>query len=1095
MFYPIENGNVYEVPDNSFGFIFKCNLPPIGFGVNSITGQLQKTDVICRSDNPEEQYWDRFTLPKDWISRRKQEKERQKFDKYYYDPYCENIRGQEWNRRLCGVWFWNYNPKTKKSDLFYLTGTHYLYATYWKFQGKFMDFRINDMEAWYVVKYCETDPDSLGINEITKRKLGKCFKINTLIRMYDGSVKKVQDIEDGDLVMGDDSSDRMAYGCTQGEEEMFDIIPNKGEKFTVNKSHILHCIKSTYSNKKREIKRVPIDITVEDYFKLSNSQKHCLTLKRVGWGKWQSKNHIVEPYFLGIWLGDGSSKTLQITNEDEDVVDYLKLFCERNNLNYRNFGQVSKSGNKLQHSISNRVAMNVSCLDNGGWVEFDNKEAMMRHLGKHPKTPLKTFGKYKNGEIIVNSISSNHIWEEIKRYSLKNNKHIPSDYLLDSRENRLNLLAGLIDSDGTLVIHKNGNPAHFKIALSNNYPDLQNDLITLIRSLGFYCGVGVEKKANAKVFTIFGDIENIPTKIKRKKAWKVDRTYDSLITGFKVKSVGVDKYYGFAVNDNHLFLLADGTIVHNTAKLGCWLYERTSRRPSNKHAGLQSKSDPDAEEVMKKAIIQPWQKLPDFFRPIYDTMKGDDPTELRFFHTSRRGSSTENEREEEDALESWIDFGASGVSVYDGPELDSYGADEAGKTKKPVSIKERQNTVRFCSEIDGSMIGKHYYTTTVEIEEGEEDNYEFQEMTAGSNPTDRNKNNRTKTGLYTYFLPAQKGMLFDKYGYPDEEKAITWLLNERKKLEEDGDLRGLSSFKRKNPMTFKEAFSADGSHTLYNPEVLNEQIDSIVWNNELTEFGDLKWHKDSPFYIEETLASGDKIQKLNKLIWEANPKGRFEKVKGWFPKDSNKVYENNGHILPNNNFALRIGCDPFKYDKTKNKRRSNCAAFAYQMEDKLDASSPFNDMFVLRYSFRPESTRLANEDILKMAWWCGCQVLFERNVNHWKDHFKQWNCSGFLMWMPNEQEPGLTTDGGGKTTQLICNYTEQYINEHIKKVYFKTLIRKETGWLGFKVEDTERFDEPMSAGITLIAVKGKKYARPQGQQMDIESILPYNKAV
>ena len=62
-------------------------------------------------------------------------------------------------------------------------------------------------------------------------------------------------------------------------------------------------------------------------------------------------------------------------------------------------------------------------------------------------------------------------------------------------------------------------------------------------------------------------------------------------------------------------------------------------------------------------------------------------------------------------------------------------------------------------------------------------------------------------------------------------------------------------------------------------------------------------------------------------------------------------------------------------------------------------------------------------------------------------------------------------------------------------MYFKTLIRKETGWLGFKVEDTEKFDEPMSAGITLIAVKGKKYRKISEQTRNIESILPYQKAI
>ncbi|MEO7140842.1 MAG: hypothetical protein ABIY51_11275, partial [Ferruginibacter sp.] len=533
-----------------------------------------------------------------------------------------------------------------------------------------------------------------------------------------------------------------------------------------------------------------------------------------------------------------------------------------------------------------------------------------------------------------------------------------------------------------------------------------------------------------------------------------------------------------------------------TAKLGCWLYERTSRVPTNQHAGLQSKADDDAEEVMKKAIVQPWQKLPDYFRPIYDTMKGDDPNELRFFHTSRRGSTAEQEREDEDALESWIDYGASGESVYDGPELDSYGADEAGKTKRPVSIKERQNTVRYCSEIDGEFLHrKQYYTTTVEIEKGEEDNYEFQEMTAMSNPLDRDGNGRTMTGLYTYFLPAQKGMYFDKYGYPDEERAIVYLLNTRRKLEDEGKTRELSSFKRKNPMNFKEAFSADGTHTLYDPEVINEQLDDINWKTDIIERGNLVWKDGYEFERPVVKEGGDIEYVVNEIIWQPSPTGKYEKLKGWWPKDPNKVFKNGSKFRPNNSFANRIGCDPFKYDKTKDKRRSNCAAFNYQMKDELFPNDEFNDTFTMRYAFRESSTRLANMDILKMVWLCGCQVLFERNVNHWKRDFQDWNCEAFLMFLPGELEPGIATDGKGNVVQMICNYTEAYINEHIKKVKFKTLLRRESGWLGFKVEDTQIFDEPMSAGFTLIAVKGVRYKKPNTERRDINTIMPFKKAV
>lgn len=703
MFYPVPDGSVYEVPDNAFGFVYQCQLPPVGYGVNVMTGELQETDVLRRSEIPVQCKWDRYTLPSDWKERRKREKERQKFDKFYFDLDLELIRRQEWKRRLCGIWFHNYNPKTKEVELRYVTGTHYFYITYWKFQGKFMDFRINDMEAWYVIRYIETDPNSLGINEITKRKLGK------------------------------------------------------------------------------------------------------------------------------------------------------------------------------------------------------------------------------------------------------------------------------------------------------------------------------------------------------------------------------------------------------TAKLGCWIYERTSRM-ANSHAGLQSKSDNDAWEVFKKAIVHPWKTLPDFFRPIYDTNKGDDPNdELRFFNPSRRGANLDDE-EPEEALNSWIDYGASGEAVYDGPELETYGSDESGKTKPPVSIKERQNVVRYCSEIDGEFKHRrHYFTTTVEIDEDEEDNYEFQELTNMSNPLERDDNGRTMSGLYTYFLPAFKGMYFDEYGYPDEEKAKTYLLNTRKKLEEEGKLRELSSFKRKNPMTFKEAFSADGSAALYNPELLNEQLDEIAWRNDLTEKGNLKWYKDSPFEIEIE-ENGVKRTVPNKVIWEPHPNGKFEKVKDWWPEEPNKVVSNNGVFLPNNNHLFRIGYDTFKYDKTKSKRRSNAAAFAYRMKDDLYPTK-YDDTFVLRYSARPESRRIANMDVLMMAWLLGCQMLVERNAgDHYVEHCREWNCYGFLMWMPGESEPGITTDGAGKTTQTICNYTEQYINEFIKKVYFKSLIRKETGWLGFKVEDTEKFDEPMSAGITLIAVKGKRYRRQSESATDVNEIMPMRKA-
>jgi hypothetical protein len=68
---------------------------------------------------------------------------------------------------------------------------------------------------------------------------GKCLKLNTPIIMYDGSIKMVQNIKVGDKLMGDDSTSRVVLSTCTGQEQMYDIVPIKGETFGCNESHIL----------------------------------------------------------------------------------------------------------------------------------------------------------------------------------------------------------------------------------------------------------------------------------------------------------------------------------------------------------------------------------------------------------------------------------------------------------------------------------------------------------------------------------------------------------------------------------------------------------------------------------------------------------------------------------------------------------------------------------------------------------------------------------------------------------------------------------------------------------------------------------------
>ena len=69
--------------------------------------------------------------------------------------------------------------------------------------------------------------------------MGKCLGKGTKVVMYDGTLKKVEDVAAGDLLMGNDSTPRKVLSIARGREKMYWIRQNKGIDYRVNESHIL----------------------------------------------------------------------------------------------------------------------------------------------------------------------------------------------------------------------------------------------------------------------------------------------------------------------------------------------------------------------------------------------------------------------------------------------------------------------------------------------------------------------------------------------------------------------------------------------------------------------------------------------------------------------------------------------------------------------------------------------------------------------------------------------------------------------------------------------------------------------------------------
>ena len=252
-----------------------------------------------------------------------------------------------------------------------------------------------------------------------------------------------------------------------------------------------------------------------------------------------------------------------------------------------------------------------------------------------------------------------------------------------------------------------------------------------------------------------------------------------------------------------------------TFRGGLFLYEYVTRtRMTN--AGIQSKTGADGKKVFAKAVISPFKKLPRFFRPEYDMSLGITPkSEIRFQQTNIRGKKAEDGLDKEE-LGSMIDFQSADTIAYDGQKLHRYFSDEWAKTTE-VNIYDRHEVVRYCLlDDEGKIIGKALYSSTVEKIETERNGIQdaARNLWNDSNQLNREENGRTPSGLYRFFMSADRAKNFDIYGYPDIERNIKEILADRESVKHN--IRALSKRIKKEARTIEEAFSEDSDDCIFN---------------------------------------------------------------------------------------------------------------------------------------------------------------------------------------------------------------------------------------------------------------------------------------
>lgn len=334
---------------------------------------------------------------------------------------------------------------------------------------------------------------------------GKCLAKDTPVLMFDGRIVPVQDVKHGDLLMGPDSKPRVALGITRSSGEMFKITPTKGDSFICNDVHVL----TLFKRGRKESSSGLIDIQLDEFLKKDKTFRRNCYLVRTGVnfsGEWDLK---ISPYAVGVWIGDGTQRSAQVTKNDQEIADAWEL-------------EAKKYGIKFRTEVDSRngVKLHIASVENGS--------------GKNP------------------------IYQDLKNFICSSGKTIPLKYRTLKRKYGLELLAGIIDTDGCLT-----NGCYELVTKSKSLCD---DYLFLIRSLGFSAYSSIKKVGERDYFriSISGDLSVIPCRIPRRKAPKRKQIKNVLHTGLSVESVGHDDYFGFTLDGDGRFLLGDFTITHNT---------------------------------------------------------------------------------------------------------------------------------------------------------------------------------------------------------------------------------------------------------------------------------------------------------------------------------------------------------------------------------------------------------------------------------------------------------------------------------------------------------------------------------------------------
>lgn len=354
---------------------------------------------------------------------------------------------------------------------------------------------------------------------------GKAQPLYSNVLTPDG-FKAMSNIHVGDEVISGNGNVSKVLGVfPQGEKDIYEITFDDGSKCRCSNEHLWHC-QNRMDRRNGKYRDITLDDMMRDLY-VENGKRKNYSVDYVAPINFSQKEYFMHPYVLGVIIGNGcvTSGNINISIADNEV---LKTF-----MSFMPDGFSLKYISGVDYRIKDEL----------------NGKARGRYAVHRIKDELKRLGLFGRKS---------------------HEKRIPVEYMLGSVEQRLWLLRGLMDTDGSCDVKG--------AEYTSTSRKLASDVQELVRSLGGYASVSSKK---AHYTTADGK------KIECKEAYRVtiqfwksskaifnlprkrDR-YKPKRDGVKryisdVSYVGKEKCQCIYIDDPcHLYITDDYIITHNT---------------------------------------------------------------------------------------------------------------------------------------------------------------------------------------------------------------------------------------------------------------------------------------------------------------------------------------------------------------------------------------------------------------------------------------------------------------------------------------------------------------------------------------------------